>query len=242
MIESKIINYNDTKTELCNLGEKYGTDKSPFNNKPFVHGGKGHRHPYTCFYDSIFNNIKNNKLKILEIGILFGDSIKCWNEYFKNAEIIGVDLSEQAKKTILQLNNTTFDTINVCDEKSIINIFDKYGPFDIIIDDASHKFNDQINVIKNAYKYLNNNGYLIIEDIFENKDIFMKYNNEKYKNMNFFSKEESELANKVSIEELYYIKLKSFIKNFNNVFFYTLRHNNIYTPGWNNNKLLVFQK
>ena len=61
------------------MGEKYRTDKSPFNNKPFVHGGKGHRHAYTCFYDSIFNNIKNNKLKILEIGLLFGDSIKCWN-------------------------------------------------------------------------------------------------------------------------------------------------------------------
>ena len=44
--------------------EKHGTDKSPFNTKPFVHAGPGDRHPYTCFYNDMFNNIKLNKLKI----------------------------------------------------------------------------------------------------------------------------------------------------------------------------------
>jgi len=90
-IESKTIDYKDLKTDLCELGKKYGTDKSPYNNKSFVHGGIGHRHPYTCFYHELFSTIKNNKLKILEIGLLFGDSIKCWREYFKNSQIIGLD-------------------------------------------------------------------------------------------------------------------------------------------------------
>ena len=40
--------------------------------------------------------------------------------------------------------------------------------FDIIIDDSTHEFVDQINVIHTAYKYLKSGGFLIIEDIFLN--------------------------------------------------------------------------
>ena len=132
--------------------------------------------------------------------------------------------------------------MDVTNEKSIINILNKYGPFDIIMDDASHKFNDQIRVIKHAYKYLKPNGYLIIEDIFEDKNIFMKYNNQQYRDMTFFSVIESEEANKLSIEELYNLKLKDLLHHFKEKTFYTLRHNNMYSPGWNNNKILVFKQ
>tara|TARA_B110000261_G_C13095633_1_gene361728 strand:- start:653 stop:874 length:222 start_codon:yes stop_codon:yes gene_type:complete len=73
----------------------------------------------------------------------------------------------------MKLNNCIFDIIDVTNDTSIINSFNKYGPFDIIIDDATHKFNEQIRVINQAWKYLKPNGYLIIEDIFENKNTFM---------------------------------------------------------------------
>ena len=96
-------------------------------------------------------------------------------------------------------------------------------------------------VIKNANNHLNKDGLLIIEDIFEDKDIFMKYNNEKYKTMSYFSDIESKQANNLEIDELYNLKLKEFKKNYKSISFYTLRHNNIYTPGWNNNKVLLFR-
>ena len=139
-----------------------------------------------------------------------------------------------------KLYNVTFDHIDVTNINSIENICSKYGPFDIIIDDASHKFNDQIRVIENTFKYINKGGFLIIEDIMENKDIFLKYNNEKYKTMTYFNSEDAILANNVSIEELYNLKLQEEYKTCG--IFYTLRYNNSYTPGWNNNKILVFSK
>jgi len=54
-MNSTIIDYENTKTELCKIGAKYGTDKSPYNTKSFVHGGVGHRHPYTCFTTQYLN-------------------------------------------------------------------------------------------------------------------------------------------------------------------------------------------
>lgn len=183
---------------------------------------------------------KQYKLKILEIGILKGKSIRMWSEYFLNSNIIATDHCVQLKNEMEKIKNFTFDFIDVTKEDSIINICEKYGPFDIIIDDSSHKFNDQIRVIKNAYNYLNNNGMLIIEDIMEDKNIFLKYNNERYKEMTYFNDEDSFMAKKLTIEELYNLKLNEPYKS--KGIFYTLRHDNSFTPGWNNNKLLFFSK
>ena len=58
--------------------------------------------------------------------------------------------------------------------------------------------------------------------------------------MTYFNSEDATLANNVSIEELYNLKLKEEYKKCGT--FYTLRHNNSYTPGWNNNKVLLFSK
>ena len=165
-----------------------------------------------------------------------------FNEYFQNSTIIGVDKSNNAKDTIEKLNNCIFDNINVQKKEEIIKTFDKYGPFDIILDDASHKFNDQINIIEIAIKYLKKDGYLIIEDIFENKDIFMKYNNEIYADMSYFSEEQKKEAEDISIENLYNLKIRNLKLNYKNIRFYSLKHNNTYTPDWNNNKILVLQK
>ncbi len=239
-IKSIKINYNDTKTELCKLGEKYGTDKSPYNKKPFIHGGEGHRHPYTCYYDTIFKNNKDRNIVFAEIGILRGDSIRMWREYFTKAKIFGFNNILNKDNTNVQ--NCSFDVIDVKYTNSITNVFHKHGKFDIIIDDASHKFNDQINIINVAHNYLNKNGILVIEDIFEDKNIFMKYNCEKYKDMSFFNEHQKREALNSSIENLYFLNIKNILHHYKSVEFISVRHNNNYTPGWNNNKLLVLKK
>tara|TARA_B110000261_G_C13095633_1_gene361727 strand:- start:443 stop:610 length:168 start_codon:yes stop_codon:yes gene_type:complete len=52
---------------------------------------------------------------------------------------------------------------------------------------------------------------------------------------------ESDEANNLTIEELYNFKLKDILCNFEEKNFYSLRHNNMYSPGWNNNKLLILK-
>ena len=120
-----------------------------------------------------------------------------------------------AKKN--NLRKTFYFKINVKDENSINESFYKTrSKFDVIIDDSTHDFNDQIKVIKNCYKFLNPGGILIIEDIF------------KYK------KEHAEIN--------YYKNLKNFIKFFTEIFFIDTEHINNFTSNYKCEKILLLIK
>ena len=51
-------------------------------------------HAYGEYYDALFENIKDNKLNILEIGMYFGGSVKLLHDYFKNSEIHCIDIND----------------------------------------------------------------------------------------------------------------------------------------------------
>mgnify|MGYP001245452469 CR=1 FL=1 len=77
-------------TELCMIGKKFQTDKSPFNETM-------HRHPYTPIYHLLFNSLRFKRINLAEIGILNNSSIKMWREYFPKAKIFG--FSHNANET-----------------------------------------------------------------------------------------------------------------------------------------------
>ena len=52
---------------------KHGSDKS----------SEGHN--YVRYYEKYFEEIRNENLKILEIGVQYGYSMKGWKEYFQNS-------------------------------------------------------------------------------------------------------------------------------------------------------------
>ena len=49
-------------------------------------------HGYIRNYESHFEKIRDEKLKILEIGIADGKSLLTWSDYFENSQIIGIDI------------------------------------------------------------------------------------------------------------------------------------------------------
>ena len=60
---------------------------------------KEYDHMYcTGFYDKEFLKYKDKKIVITEIGIAKGGSIVLWDEYFDDAQIIGIDNREQGAK------------------------------------------------------------------------------------------------------------------------------------------------
>jgi hypothetical protein len=66
-------------TELANF---YRTDKgSTF----------GCSHNYTENYDKIMSPLRDKNVNILEIGVLHGNSIRMWSDYFSNGFIYGID-------------------------------------------------------------------------------------------------------------------------------------------------------
>jgi hypothetical protein len=155
-------------TELCELGAKYPTDKSPINKD-----SKLHKHAYTAIYNLLFASLKFESINIAEIGIYHNMSILCWRDFFPNATIYGLDFNEtllnNGKK--YDLKDVSYSTINVTDKNNIAVAFDKIGKkMDIIIDDSTHQPPDQINVIQSCLNYVNSGGYLIIEDLFKRVD------------------------------------------------------------------------
>lgn len=157
-------------TELCNIGFKYQTDKSPLVKDS---------HAYTPFYDLLFSNLKYKEIILGEIGIYKNSSMKMWSEYFSNATLYGWDcLPEENLEARYQicdfvksakndfLCNTNYDYMNVKDQQSIENSLLKTNTkFDILIDDSDHEFWSQIRIIRSAAPYIKAGGMLIIEDV-----------------------------------------------------------------------------
>lgn len=213
-IKSLKIDYKDSKCELCEIGKKYDTDKSSQRNNVTA---KRHCHPYTLYYDKLFNSKKDIKLEIAELGILDGSSLLMWQEYFKNSNIYGFEYNTTLINNFKQTKNNdriTLSEINVKNTDSIIKIFGELNiMYDIIIEDTTHEFDDQIRVIENVYKYLKPGGILIIEDIFKH------YHENNYIN-----------------------KLEKILDFFQDYYFVELEHVNRNSTGWNNDKLFILIK
>jgi predicted O-methyltransferase YrrM len=213
-METLRINYNCNSSELCEIGKKYDTDKSSQRNNVTNYR---HCHPYTLFYDGLFKTKKDKNLKIAELGILDGASLLMWKEYFAYADIYGFEYNNDLIMNFKQnFNNEgiTLANIDVTNADSIANAFSELNTlYDIVIDDSTHQFEDQIRVIENTYQYLKPGGILIIEDIFKS------YNENDYIN-----------------------RLAPILRNFQDYYFIELDHVNKNSTGWNNDKLFILIK
>ena len=141
--------------QLTNIYKKFSA--------PEGSGDKGTAHSYIeNYYHHRFNKIRLNKLNILEVGVSTGLSLEMWCEYFPNSNIIGVEL----EKINYKPSNDRIKVIigDATDAKT----FQKIENLDIIIDDGSHIFTDQIFSYAILFDRLKKGGIYIIEDV---KDI-----------------------------------------------------------------------
>jgi len=132
---------------LTEIGKKYPSSKNRFG--------------FIQLYEKYFEKLRDEKLNILEIGIDKGDSLRIWRDYFRNANICGLDI-EKKNFTINDVDFFFGDQSNISFLKTIT---DKYHSFDIIIDDGSHVSKHIISSFNYLYRYLNNDGLYIVEDL-----------------------------------------------------------------------------
>ena len=162
---------------LTLLGGKYYADKATW-------------HKYTHVYKKIFDHLgytRDSPITFLEIGFSLGSSHLMWREYFPNATIIAIDIKQwrwyqeklkwtdastlESKAALLRNFDNLFDDkfqLFVGDQKDpsvLQEICDKFGEFDIILDDASHKDYETMVSFKHLFPYLKNGSPYIIEDI-----------------------------------------------------------------------------
>jgi len=162
MFNSITIDSSNSVTDLCLLGVKYPTDKSPYNTEASLH-----KHAYTSIYNLLFSNIRYKDIKLGELGILDNNSMLSWREFFPNAKLYGFEwFDARLDKAKSDGIDCTYIKMNVKDVNSINDGLSIAGKFDILIEDSTHEFEDQIRFINEAYKHLKPGGILIIEDIF----------------------------------------------------------------------------
>jgi SAM-dependent methyltransferase len=205
------IDYKSNSSYLCELGKKYDTDKS--SQRSNVSNSR-YCHPYTLFYNSLFKHKCGNILDIAEIGILDGSSLRMWQDYFPRSNIYGFEYEDryiQKFKESFNNDRVTLTKIDVTKADSINASFrSTHKLYDVIIDDSTHQFQDQIRIIENTYQYLKPGGVLIIEDIFK------RYN-----------------------ENDFITSLAPILDNFQDYYFISLDHVNRNSTGWDNDKLVV---
>lgn len=152
------INY-DVITELCKLGYKYGTDKSPL---------VGHSY-YTSFYYELLKDKKKVFKKILELGIGTGASLRMWRDFFPNAQIYGVDLSPA---TIFQDERIQTYLLNTKDETAMRKLIQEIGSdIDLVVDDGTHREKSQVRAVRALMPVLKNDVIYIIEDVYDAESI-----------------------------------------------------------------------
>ncbi len=146
--------------ELFNF---YKTDKANY-----IKSEKSHGHGYAEFYEKHFSNLRDTKLNILEIGSYSGASAAAFVKYFKDINIYCLDIN--LTKFLYKSKKIHPFGLDVSNKKMVekflnkINFFENIKTFDIIIDDGSHILSDQLKAIDYFFKYLNKDGYYVIED------------------------------------------------------------------------------
>ena len=139
---------------LVTIFDRHNTDK----NSSF--------HNYCRQYDVLLKQFRERKtIKYLEIGVCNGDSLRAIYESFPNAElIVGIDINQECKIHENSSKNIFVEIGNATSDAVIHEITEKYGHFDIILDDGSHYNQDVIATFELLFPLLNEDGVYIVED------------------------------------------------------------------------------
>ena len=114
-------------------------------------------------YVKEFKALERRPITLLEIGICLGGSLFLWADFFKNrdSKIIGIDLRMPVER--FPSNVVTY----VCDQndtRTLRQIAETHGPFDIVIDDGSHFAQETRNSFDILFPHVKAGGYYAIED------------------------------------------------------------------------------
>jgi hypothetical protein len=137
---------------LDEIGARAGTDKCSQNAAA---------HDYLRKYEFFFRPLRQEKFTLLELGVFKGGSLKTWEKYFAEAEIIGVDCEPQAGQYVTGRSKIIYGDLG---STAFLETLPKLNPR-VIIDDASHVWTHQLLALFVLYPTLVSGGLYIVEDI-----------------------------------------------------------------------------
>jgi hypothetical protein len=135
-----------------------------------IPGGHKWTH-YFSIYQSIFGPRRTEPLRVLEIGVLRGASLKLWRKYFKHPEtlIVGIDISPDCSQFDAPADGIRVRIGSQTDAVFLKQVVEEFGPFDLIIDDGSHFSSHIIASFNHLYSTgLKDSGIYFVEDLHAN--------------------------------------------------------------------------
>jgi predicted O-methyltransferase YrrM len=150
-------------TSLTDIGRKYGTDKVPV---------------LTEVYERYMTPFRSRPVRILEVGVFFGASLKMWHEYFPFGTVYGIDTFEGnqgngshfdgADSFLSQASQYPRMVVQRCDQSKREDLVAFAStirqPFDFILDDGSHLMKDQQQTLAVLWPLLRSGGIYFMED------------------------------------------------------------------------------
>jgi hypothetical protein len=101
-------------------------------------------HHYFDIYNKHFEAYRKKPIKMLEIGVFRGGSLRMWKDYFHpDSTIVGIDVDKSCKDHEIADKNVFVRIGSQADPEFLAQVNEEFGPFDIILDDGSHKTHHQ---------------------------------------------------------------------------------------------------
>ena len=143
---------------LKELFDKYQCDKGT------------EKHHYYKEYEPYFESVREEPIKILEIGTFKGASTQAFHEYFPNGTIYTIDIFQRTKAKelkILQEERVEWLKADSMDASLPMKIKREWGDveFDFIIDDGAHWPEANRLTFENCFPFLKEGGTYFIEDV-----------------------------------------------------------------------------
>lgn len=161
-------------SRLCDI---YGSDKGSLNQDG--HSYPWPAHTYADFYSRLFDHCKFHIKNVFECGLGTnnlnlpsnmglkgkpGASLRVWEKYFPDAEIVGADIDRD-----ILFNEGRISTyyVDQTDPQSISDLWLNVGDksFDLIVDDGLHTFDAGRIFFENSIHKLSLSGIYIVEDV-----------------------------------------------------------------------------
>lgn len=134
------------------LALKHGTDKG------------SQRHDFARVYDSFLAAKRFQPVKVLELGVHQGASLRMWRDYFPEGQIWGVDIKPAAAAHA----EPPRVKVSIGDQKDpelLDAILEECGPLDLVVDDGSHRQPEQLGSLLHLWPYIKPGGCYIVEDV-----------------------------------------------------------------------------
>lgn len=118
-------------------------------------------HDYGRHYESVLEPLRDKPIRLLEIGVGDGKSIRVWLDYFthQNTRIVGVD------KDAVDHSRDRYEFV-VANQTNVAALQPLMAwAYDVIIDDGSHTPDGTVTSFEALWPFVKRGGYYIIEDL-----------------------------------------------------------------------------